>query len=116
MNARYVGDDAPNTTTRSGASHEQRWINPNKGVVKILERNHGSGTVRSPLDVHLDLPAGAKLGVCWLAGEGFGRCEKEEDCLTWTLPRLVGGNTPAGLLVTTIDGSNLKPGAFEAPA
>ena len=95
---------------------ERRSINPNKGVVKILERNHGSSTVRGPIDVHLDLPAGAKLGVCWLGAEGFGRCEKEGDRLTWTFPRLVGGNTTAGLFVATIDVSNLKPGTFEATA
>jgi predicted alpha/beta-fold hydrolase len=79
---------------------------------RILVRNHGSKAV-GPLDVHLDLPDGARLRHCYLGAEGFGRCASDRLRLTWTIPRIPGGKTTAGPFVAVIDVASLKPGPFE---
>jgi hypothetical protein len=48
------------------------------------------------------------------AGEGLGRCAKEGNRLSWTIPRLSGGKTTAGPFVAVVDVSDLKPGRFAA--
>jgi pimeloyl-ACP methyl ester carboxylesterase len=91
-------------------------LNAKIATYRFVVRNHGTTAVRGPVDIHLDLPGGAKLGSCWLGTEGFGRCDREGDRLTWTLPRLSGGKATAGPFVATIDVTDLKPGTFEATA
>jgi hypothetical protein len=82
---------------------------------RLVVRNHGPVAV-GPLDVHLDLPAGARLDHCWLGAEGLGRCASDGSRLTWTLPRLSGGKTTAGPFGATVDLSALKPGPLQATA
>ena len=76
-------------------------------------RNHGARAV-GPLDVHLDLPPGGRLDHCWLGAEGLGRCAKDRNRLTWTIPRLSGGKTTAGPFVAVVDTAGLTPGRFTA--
>lgn len=80
---------------------------------RFVVRNHGSAAV-GPLDIVVDLAAGAHLEHCWLGAEGLGRCANAGQRLTWTLPRLSGGKTTAGPFGAVIDVSSLKPGPFEA--
>jgi hypothetical protein len=80
---------------------------------RFVVRNHGTKAV-GPLDVSLDMPEGGRLAVCWIGVEGLGRCTRDRNRLTWTIPRLSGGKTTAGPFVATVDVSSLKPGTFAA--
>ena len=82
---------------------------------RFLVRNHGPTAV-GPMDLSIDLPAGARLSHCWLGGEGLGRCTNDGARLTWTLPRLSGGKTTAGPFGVVVDVSTLPLGRFEATA
>jgi hypothetical protein len=46
--------------------------------------------------------------------EGLGRCARDGQRLTWTIPRLAGGKTTAGPFVAVVDVSALGPGDFVA--
>jgi hypothetical protein len=82
---------------------------------RLLVRNHGAAAVEA-LDAHLDLPDGARLAHCYLGAEGLGRCARDGNRLTWTLPRPSGGKTTAGPFVAVVDIAGLKPGRFAATA
>ena len=78
----------------------------------LVVRNHGTNAV-GPVDVHVHMPAGARLSHCWLGAEGLGRCAPEASRLTWTLPRL-SGHTTAGPFGAVLDLAGVRPGSFEA--
>jgi hypothetical protein len=80
---------------------------------RLVVRNHGSKAV-GPLDVHVGLPAGARLERCWVGFEGLGRCVAEGTRVTWTVPRLPGGKTTVGPFVVSADVAAVKPGRIEA--
>jgi hypothetical protein len=80
---------------------------------RVLVRNHGS-VAAGPMDVWVELPAGARLDHCWLGAEGLGRCSTDGSRLSWSLPRLSGGKTTAGPFGAVVDVSALPPGRFEA--
>jgi predicted alpha/beta-fold hydrolase len=80
---------------------------------RFVVRNHGTKNV-GPLDVFLDMPEGGRLTTCWAGVEGLGRCTRDGNRLTWTIPRVSGGKTTAGPFVATVDVSTLKPGTFAA--
>ena len=82
---------------------------------RLLVRNHGPGAL-GPMDLSIDLPAGARLSHCWLGVEGLGRCSADGSRLTWTLPKLAGGKATGGPFGAAIDVSALKPGRFEITA
>ena len=82
---------------------------------RLVVRNHGPVAV-GPMDLSIDLPAGARLSHCWLGVEGLGRCSTDGGRLTWTLPKLPGGKTTGGPFGAVIDVSALKPGRFEISA
>jgi hypothetical protein len=82
---------------------------------RVLVRNHGAKAA-GPLDLHLDLPEGARLRHCYLGAEGLGRCAGDRGRLTWTIPRVPGGKATAGPFVAVVDVSSLKPGPFDATA
>jgi hypothetical protein len=82
---------------------------------RLLVRNHGPAAV-GPMDLSVALPAGARLGHCWLGAEGLGRCATDGARLTWALPRLSGGKATAGPFGVVVDVSALPPGRFEATA
>jgi alpha-beta hydrolase superfamily lysophospholipase len=86
--------------------------NGSTAAYRFVVRNHGPQSV-GPLDVHVDMPAGARLSHCWLGAEGLGRCMPEASRLTWTLPRL-SGETTAGPFGAVLDLAGIKPGSFEA--
>ena len=73
---------------------------------RLLVRNHGSIAV-GPMDLSVDLPAGARLDQCWVGTVGIGRCAVDGTRLTWTLPTLAGGNTTAGPFGALVDVSAL---------
>jgi alpha-beta hydrolase superfamily lysophospholipase len=87
-------------------------LNGPTATYRFVVRNHGANSV-GPLDVSLDMPAGARLSHCWLGAEGLGRCTPDASRLTWTLPRL-SGQTTAGPFGAVLDLSGVKPGSFEA--
>ena len=82
---------------------------------RLLVRNHGSTAV-GPMDLSVDLPAGARLDQCWVGTVGIGRCAVSGTHLTWTLPTLAGGNTAAGPFGAVVDVSALSAGRFEVTA
>ena len=82
---------------------------------RLVVRNHGPVAV-GPMDLSIDLPAGARLSHCWLGVEGLGRCGNVGSRLTWTLPRLSGGKTTAGPFGAVVDVSAVPPGRFEVTA
>ena len=82
---------------------------------RFLVRNHGSTAV-GPMDLSIDLPAGARLDQCWVGTVGIGRCAVSGTHLTWTLPTLAGGNTAAGPFGAVVDVSALSAGRFEVTA
>jgi hypothetical protein len=84
-----------------------------RATYRFVVRNHGARAV-GPLDVHLDLPPGGRLDHCWLGSEGLGRCAKDRNRLTWTIPRLSGGKTTAGPFVAVVDTAGLTSGRFTA--
>jgi hypothetical protein len=69
---------------------------------RFVVRNHGAAAVGA-LDVHLDMPDGARLGHCYLGAEGLARCAKDGGRLTWTVPRLSGGKATAGPFVAVVE-------------
>jgi pimeloyl-ACP methyl ester carboxylesterase len=82
---------------------------------RLLVRNHGRGAV-GPMDLSVELPAGARLNQCWIGTVGIGRCAVNGTHLTWTLPTLAGDNTAAGPFVVSVDVSGLSAGRFEMNA
>jgi alpha-beta hydrolase superfamily lysophospholipase len=82
---------------------------------RLLVRNHGSVTV-GPMDLSVDLPAGARLDQCWIGTVGIGRCAVTGTHLTWTIPTLAGGNTTAGPFAAVVDVSTLPAGRLEVNA
>jgi len=90
-------------------------LSEQSATYRFVVRNHGPAVV-GPLDVHLDVPEGARVGHCWLGAEGLGRCAKDGSRLTWTIPRLSGHKTTAGPFVAVLDVSTLKPGKLVATA
>ena len=82
---------------------------------RLLVRNHGTVAI-GPMDLTVDLPAGARLDQCWIGIVGIGRCTVNGSHLTWTIPTLAGGNTTAGPFGATIDVSALSPGRLEMTA
>ena len=82
---------------------------------RLLVRNHGPVAV-GPVDLSVDLPAGARLNQCWVGTVGIGRCTVNGTHLTWTLPTLAGGKTTAGPFGAVVDVSALPSGRFEVTA
>ena len=82
---------------------------------RLLVRNHGPIAL-GPMDLSIDLPAGARLNHCWVGAEGLGRCATDGARLTWTLPKLSGGKTTAGPFGAVVDVTALSPGRFEVKA
>jgi hypothetical protein len=82
---------------------------------QLLVRNHGTVPV-GPMDLTVDLPAGARLDQCWIGTVGIGRCAVTDTHLTWTIPTLAGGNTTAGPFVAVVDVSALPAGRLEVTA
>jgi hypothetical protein len=82
---------------------------------RLLVRNHGPVAV-GPMDLSVDLPAGARLNHCWVGVEGLGRCATDGARVTWTLPKLSGGKTTAGPFGAVVDVTALSPGRFEVKA
>jgi hypothetical protein len=65
---------------------------------RIAVRNHGLHST-GPVDVHVEVPAEARLDPCWVGFQGLGRCATDGRHLTRTLPLLSGGKTTAGPFV-----------------
>jgi predicted alpha/beta-fold hydrolase len=82
---------------------------------RLLVRNHGAVAV-GPMDLTVDLPAGARLDQCWIGTVGIGRCAVNGSHLTWTIPTLAGGNTTAGPFGAVVDVSALPAGRLEVNA
>jgi hypothetical protein len=82
---------------------------------RVAARNHGALSV-GPVELHVQLPAGARVESCWVGFEGLGRCETKGERVRWTLPRLPGGKTTAGPFQLAVNVARVKPGAFEARA
>jgi hypothetical protein len=87
----------------------------NSATFRLLVRNHGTVAV-GPMDLSVDLPAGARLDQCWIGTVGIGRCAVNGSHLTWTIPTLAGGNTTAGPFAAVVDVSGLSPGRLEMNA
>lgn len=79
---------------------------------RLQLRNHRDRPV-GPVDVHMQIPAAARLEHCWAGIAGLGRCVSDDNRLQWTLPTLPGGHATTGPLVGVIDVSHMKPGPFE---
>lgn len=80
---------------------------------RIAVRNHGPRPI-GPVDVQVELPAGARLERCGAGSEGLARCTTVEERPTWALPLLFGGKSTAGPLVAVVDVSRVEAGFFEA--
>jgi pimeloyl-ACP methyl ester carboxylesterase len=78
----------------------------------VLVRNHGKDPV-SNLKLYASLPPDAKLVGCWVGVEGLSPCSVEGSRITWTIPKIAGGETTAGPFVSVLGTAALKPGKFD---
>ena len=108
--ADYVTVAAPSIDVLADGQLEATTV-----TYRLAVRNHAPRPI-GPVDVHLRLPAEARLQQCWLGFEGLARCAADGTRLSWTVPRLSPGKSTVGPFVVVADIARVKPGTFEARA
>ena len=113
----YQARDVPEVTTSVPPLDilAEGMLAGDRATYRLLVRNHGTVAV-GPMDLTVDLPAGARLDQCWIGTVGIGRCAVNGSHLTWTIPTLAGGNTTAGPFAAVVNVSALPAGRIEVNA